>query len=115
MTMSQLLHQDVQLRQATMLDLEPLAALLAVTPDDGALYRFPHILEHPEEMRAAHAKWLRPALCDPTTLIMVAIQSSFGKDSIVGFSSWQKKVRDSASGRTAPARLWQPQAAEGRP
>jgi hypothetical protein len=105
--------KDIQLRQATLLDTEALAALLAASPDDGSLYRFPHILEHPEEMRVAHMEWLRPALCDCTTMIMVAVQEGDNKNSIVGFSSWQKHVLHPESGHTEPAHLWQPPAADG--
>jgi hypothetical protein len=105
--------KDIQLRQATVVDIEPLAALLATSPDDGSLYRFPHILEHPEEMRVAHMEWLRPALCDSTTMIMVVVQEGDDKHSIFGFSSWQKHVLDPESGHTKPAHLWQPPAADG--
>lgn len=41
---------DTQVRQASADDAPLLADLLILTPDNGSLYQFPHMLKYPEEM-----------------------------------------------------------------
>jgi hypothetical protein len=53
------------IRQALADDVSSIATLFSLTPDDGSVYRFPHILEHPDEMCETHIGWLRPGVHEP--------------------------------------------------
>ncbi|KAJ7210674.1 acyl-CoA N-acyltransferase [Mycena haematopus] len=92
--MPQRLPSGLQVRQARADDVPSLATLLSLTPDDGSLYRFPHILEHPDEMREMHLGWLRPAVHDPTSLIRIAVVPADGKDKVAGFTTWTRQEVD---------------------
>ncbi|KAK7048075.1 acyl-n-acyltransferase [Favolaschia claudopus] len=82
------------IHQATPKDLFSLATLLAMVPDDGSLYRFPHILEHIDEMRDMHIGWLRPAIHEPTNLIRIAVVPTNNTEQVVGFTSWTHREID---------------------
>ncbi|KAJ7747720.1 acyl-CoA N-acyltransferase [Mycena metata] len=88
----------MQVRQARPADVPSLADLLVAAPDEGSLYQFPHILEHPVEMHKLHVGWLRQAVQDPTTLIRVAVVLAEGKERVVGYSSWTRREVDAESG-----------------
>ncbi|KAJ7736932.1 acyl-CoA N-acyltransferase [Mycena metata] len=88
----------IQVRQARPADVPSLADLLVAAPDEGSLYQFPHILEHPVEMHKLHVGWLRQAVQDPTTLIRVAVVLAEGKERVVGYSSWTRREVDTESG-----------------
>ncbi|KAJ7512836.1 acyl-CoA N-acyltransferase [Mycena galericulata] len=93
----------IQVREARPADVPSLADLLVAAPDDGSLYQFPHILEHPAEMHKLHVGWLRQAVQDPTTLIRVAVVQAEGKERVVGYSSWTRREVDAQSGGIEPA------------
>ncbi|KAJ6584620.1 hypothetical protein B0H19DRAFT_1105764 [Mycena capillaripes] len=102
----------LQVRQARPNDISSLANLLSLAPDDGSRYRFPHILDHPDEMRALHEGWLCPALNDATTLLRIAVvpASADGPDrdtvTVVGFTSWTRHETDPQNPvKTRPANI----------
>ncbi|KAF7365495.1 Acyl-n-acyltransferase [Mycena venus] len=100
------LPSGLEVRQARADDVPSLATLLSLAPDDGSIYRFPHILEYPDEMREMHAGWLRPGVHDPTTLIRIAVVPGDGKDRVVGFTSWTRLEADPQDpSKTRPAKL----------
>ncbi|KAF8208536.1 acyl-CoA N-acyltransferase [Mycena galopus ATCC 62051] len=88
------LPSGLHIRQARADDVPSMATMLSLVPDDGSLYRFPHILEHPDEMREMHVGWLRPAVHDPTSLIRIAVVPVDGKDEVVGFTIWTRQDAD---------------------
>jgi GNAT superfamily N-acetyltransferase len=100
------LPAGLQIRQALADDVSSIATLFSLAPDDGSVYRFPHILEHPEEMREMHISWLRPRVHEPTSLIRVAVVPADGKDQVVGFTSWTRHEADPEDpSKTRPAKL----------
>ncbi|KAJ7920802.1 hypothetical protein B0H13DRAFT_1986284 [Mycena leptocephala] len=72
------LPSGLQVRQAGPDDVPSLAVLLSLAPDDGSLYRFPHILEHSDEC----------ARC------IIAVVPAEGNDKVVGFTSWTRRETD---------------------
>ncbi|KAF8208634.1 hypothetical protein K438DRAFT_1754498 [Mycena galopus ATCC 62051] len=88
------LPPDLQIRQARADDIHSIATLLSLAPDDGMLYRFPHIMESLDEPHKMHVDWLRPILHDPTFLVRIAVIPADGKDKIVGLSVWMRWEAD---------------------
>ncbi|KAJ7745967.1 hypothetical protein B0H14DRAFT_2985993 [Mycena olivaceomarginata] len=100
------LPSGLQIRQALADDVSSIATLLSLAPDDGSVYRFPHILEHLDEMREMHIGWLRPGVHEPTSLIRVAVVPVDGKDQVVGFTSWTRHEADPEEpSKTRPTKL----------
>ncbi|KAF7357624.1 Acyl-n-acyltransferase [Mycena sanguinolenta] len=97
------LPPGLQVRQARADDVPSLATLLSLTPDDGTLYQYPHVLKYPDDM---HLDWLRPLVHDPTSLIRIVVVPVDGKDKFVGFSCWTRQEADPLDPtKTRPAKI----------
>jgi hypothetical protein len=95
-------------RQALPRDVPFIASILASAPDDGSVYQYPTYFEYPDEWKQLHMEWLGPGMYDPTQLIRIAVVRREGEDeTVVGFSSWGKRVLDGNSGKTKAGNVWQ--------
>ena len=103
--MPKALPASLLVRELSQKDIPSLAELLTAAPDDGTLYGFPNVQQHPQNMLRLHIGWLRQALCDETSLIRIAIIPNEGGNGakVVGFSSWVRTVVDlNGAGKIRP-------------
>jgi hypothetical protein len=94
--MPKTLPEHLLIRNFTQDDIPSLADLLTAAPDDGTLYQFPQVLQYPENMNQLYIKWLRSGSRDRTGLTRVAVlpQENGCRSKVVGFSSWNQRVRN---------------------
>ncbi|KAK4445560.1 acyl-n-acyltransferase [Podospora aff. communis PSN243] len=102
-------HLTLTTRRALPRDVPSIATILASAPDDGSVYQYPTYFEHPEEWKQLHREWLGPDMYNPTHLMRVAVVRQEGSEdeTIVGFSSWGKRVPDGHSGKTKAGNIWE--------